>query len=195
MRNLAKIQMSPKHFRPPLQTSKNFSAPPFLPWKLWVNPIEKHVNSIFTGKFVVIFLGAPLIRVKNSKGQLFASGPPNKCLWTVPYIICWKGIYLKYKQAYSIGQEVLGIHYYIYFDHIKINFPKFVSWISNWKFEFWIFKKGGKMVTHPLHLTGGGGGVHILRHMHCKNSGVKFNTPGVVRGPHQVGVNFNTSRC
>ena len=29
----------------------------------------------------------------------------------------------------------------------------------------------------------------------CKNSDVKFNTPGVVRGPHQVGVNFNTSRC
>ena len=27
--------------------------------------------------------------------------------------------------------------------------------------------------------------------IHCKNSGVKFNTPGVVRGPHQVGVNFN----
>ena len=25
--------------------------------------------------------------------------------------------------------------------------------------------------------------------LHCKNSGVKFNTPGVVRGPHQVGVN------
>ena len=31
--------------------------------------------------------------------------------------------------------------------------------------------------------------------LHCKNSGVKFNTPGVVRGLHQVGVNFNTSRC
>ena len=31
--------------------------------------------------------------------------------------------------------------------------------------------------------------------IHCKNSGVKFNTPGVVRGPHQVGVDFNTSRC
>ena len=26
--------------------------------------------------------------------------------------------------------------------------------------------------------------------VHCKNSGVKFNTPGVVRGPHQVGVNL-----
>ena len=33
------------------------------------------------------------------------------------------------------------------------------------------------------------------KYIHCKNSGVKFNTPGVVRGPHQVGVNFNTSRC
>ena len=31
--------------------------------------------------------------------------------------------------------------------------------------------------------------------IHCKNYGVKFNTPGVVREPHQVGVNFNTSRC
>ena len=28
--------------------------------------------------------------------------------------------------------------------------------------------------------------------VHCRNSGVKFNTPGAVRGPHQVGVNFNT---
>ena len=34
-----------------------------------------------------------------------------------------------------------------------------------------------------------------FKNIHCKNSGVKFNTPGVVRGPHQVGVNFNTSRC
>ena len=34
-------------------------------------------------------------------------------------------------------------------------------------------------------------GVSVL----CKNFSVKFNTLGVVRGPHQVGVNFNTSRC
>ena len=35
----------------------------------------------------------------------------------------------------------------------------------------------------------------MMKDLHCKNSGVKFNTPGVVRGPHQVGVNFNTSQC
>ena len=58
-----------------------------MPWKLWVNPIEKHVNSISTGKFVVIFFRAPLTRVKNFRGPLFASGPPYKCLWTVPKIL------------------------------------------------------------------------------------------------------------
>ena len=31
-----------------------------------------------------------------------------------------------------------------------------------------------------------------LTKYHCKNSGVKFNTPGVVRGTHQIDVDFNT---
>ena len=73
-----------KIVRGSLQTAKKFQAPPLLPWKLWVNPIEKHVNSIFTRKFVVICFRVPLTRVKNYKGPLFASGPPYKCLWTVP---------------------------------------------------------------------------------------------------------------
>ena len=34
--------------------------------------------------------------------------------------------------------------------------------------------------------------VPVITYIHCKNSGVKFNTPGVLSGPHQVGVNFNT---
>ena len=38
--------------------------------------IEKHVNSIFTGKFVIFFKAPPLTRVKNFKGPLFASGSP-----------------------------------------------------------------------------------------------------------------------
>ena len=45
--------------------SKNFRAP-FLPCKLLVNPIGKYVNSIFTGKFVVIFFTAP-----SYKRQIF----------------------------------------------------------------------------------------------------------------------------
>ena len=63
---------------------KKKSGPPFLPWKLRVNPIEKHVNSIFNGKSVVIFFQGPLTRVKNFKGPPFCIRPPYKCLWTVP---------------------------------------------------------------------------------------------------------------
>ena len=40
-------------FSGPLRTLKNSGLPPFLPWKFRVNTIEEHVNSIFTGKFVV----------------------------------------------------------------------------------------------------------------------------------------------
>ena len=57
-----------------------FHPPAFKPqitWKLWVNPIEKHVNSIYTGKFVVIFFKAPPphTKVKNFKDPLFVSAP------------------------------------------------------------------------------------------------------------------------
>ena len=46
-----KKYLSQKFFGPPLQTAKKFQGPPFLPWKLQVNPIEEHVhvNSIFNG--------------------------------------------------------------------------------------------------------------------------------------------------
>ena len=66
---------------PPFQTSKN-SDPLLLPWKLQVNPIEKHVNSIFTGKFVVIFFKTSLQGSKILRAPIFVLGPPNKCLWT-----------------------------------------------------------------------------------------------------------------
>ena len=64
-------------FRPPPHLKK-FRAP-ILPWKLRVNPTEKHVNSIFTR----IFFQGPLTRVKIFKAP-FLHEPPNKCLWTVP---------------------------------------------------------------------------------------------------------------
>ena len=68
-------------FCPQPSDLKKFQAP-FLPLKLRVNPIEKHVytNSIFTGKFVVIFFQGPhLTRVKNVKGPHFLHQPPHKC--------------------------------------------------------------------------------------------------------------------
>ena len=58
-----------KQFCPlPLQTSKN-SAPPFFFChdKFRVNPIEKHVSSIFTDKFVVV----KFFQVPPYKGQKF----------------------------------------------------------------------------------------------------------------------------
>ena len=65
-----------KIFRGPPSDRKKISGPPFLPWKLRVNPIEKHVNSIFNGKSVVIFFsGLPLTRVKTFKGPLFCFRP------------------------------------------------------------------------------------------------------------------------
>ena len=59
------------------QTSTKFRAP-FLPWKLWVNPVENHVISIFTRKFVV--------PCHFSRPPLQGSMPPSKYLWTDPYM-------------------------------------------------------------------------------------------------------------
>ena len=81
-----KKYLSRKFFGAPLQTAKTISGPPFLPWKLRVNPIEKHVNSIFNGKSVVIFFRSPLTRVKHFKGPLFASSPPLQVFVNGPSI-------------------------------------------------------------------------------------------------------------
>ena len=59
-----------ENFSGPPSDRKKFSGPTFWPWKLRVNPIEKHVNSIFNGKSVVIFFQGP-----PYKGQK-VSGPP-----------------------------------------------------------------------------------------------------------------------
>ena len=66
-----------KIFRPPPFRQKKKSGPPFLPWKLRVNAIEKHINSIFNGKSVAIIFSGPL-PYKGSKFlrvPLFGSGP------------------------------------------------------------------------------------------------------------------------
>ena len=67
----------------PQKKKKKFRAP-FLPWKLRVNPLEKHVNSIFNGKSGNFFSGPPYKGQKFLRAPFFASGPPYKCLWTVP---------------------------------------------------------------------------------------------------------------
>ena len=56
---MQKIFISKIFCPPPLQTEKK-SGPPFLPWKLRVNAVEKHINSIFNGKSVVIIFSGPL---------------------------------------------------------------------------------------------------------------------------------------
>ena len=55
----------------------------FFPWKLRVNLIEKHVYSIFTGKFVVFF-SRPLTMVNNFKGPPFYIRTPLTSV-VVPY--------------------------------------------------------------------------------------------------------------
>ena len=74
-----------KNFQgPPFRTTK-FFGPPFCREKIRVNPTENHIDPIFTGKIRVIFFfhGPPLKGPKFSVPIHFASGPPNKCLWTV----------------------------------------------------------------------------------------------------------------
>ena len=63
-----------KIFAPlPPSAPTNFSAPLF-DIIIMVQPMLKHVNSIFTGKFAIFFKA--LTRVKNFKGPFFALWPP-----------------------------------------------------------------------------------------------------------------------
>ena len=61
---------------PPPSDCKKFSGPPLFAMKLTGQLHRKHVNSIFNGKSVAIFFGAPLTRVKNFKGPPFCIRPP-----------------------------------------------------------------------------------------------------------------------
>ena len=72
---MQKIFIAKNFWGPPSDRKKKSGPPPFLPWKLRVNPIEKHVNSIFNGKSVVIFFRSPLQGSKIFRAPLFASGP------------------------------------------------------------------------------------------------------------------------
>ena len=70
---------------PPSDRKKISGPPPFLPWKLRVNPIEKHVNSIFNGKSAVIFSG-PSLQGSKILRPPFCIRPPlqvfvNSPLW------------------------------------------------------------------------------------------------------------------
>ena len=61
---------------PDSKKKKKKSGPPFLPWKLRVKAVEKHINSIFNGKSVVIFSGPPPLQgSKFLRAPLFASAP------------------------------------------------------------------------------------------------------------------------
>ena len=63
---------------PPVDLKK-FQGPPFCHENYQATPIEKHVDSIFTDKFVVIFFKVTLTRVKNFKVPPFCIRSPNKC--------------------------------------------------------------------------------------------------------------------
>ena len=63
-----------EHFSGPPFRPQKISGPSFLPWKLWVSPIEKHVSSVLTGKFVVIFFQGS----KIWRATLFTSVPPKQ---------------------------------------------------------------------------------------------------------------------
>ena len=66
---------------------KHFSGlpPPFRSPKISGQPQRKAFKTNFNWKICGIFFKAPLTRIKNFKGPLFATGPPNKCLPKVSY--------------------------------------------------------------------------------------------------------------
>ena len=71
---MQKNKLSRKFFGgPPSDRQKNL-GPPFLPWKSLVNPIEKHVNSIFNRKS--FFQATPLQGSKILRGPPFCIRPP-----------------------------------------------------------------------------------------------------------------------
>ena len=51
-KNKIRENFSGPPFRPQKKKKKKNKGP-FLAWKLWISPIEKYVNSIFTRKFMV----------------------------------------------------------------------------------------------------------------------------------------------
>ena len=96
---------------------------PFLPWKLWVNPIEKHVNSIFTGKFVIIFQALPLQEFKHFEGP-----PTSVCEWS---LTVGSGVEIHWfsSSAYSkyFSQLTLRYHHVITLQ-VKVKLPDHRFW-------------------------------------------------------------------
>ena len=85
-----KKKLSQKFLGPRFETSKKFRAP-FLPWKLQVKPIEKHVNWNICGKILLenlwYFFSRPPLQGPQILRAPFYIRPPNKCLWAVPNLI------------------------------------------------------------------------------------------------------------
>ena len=77
-KKLLQFFFAPSHFRP-----QKISAP-LLSLNLQVNPIEKHVNSIFIGKFVVIFFQGPPFQGSQILGPPFCISPlTSVCEWSL----------------------------------------------------------------------------------------------------------------
>ena len=79
-----------ERFSEPLSDLEKFQAP-FLPRKLWVNPIEKH-NSIFTGKFVILFFKTPLQGSKILRPPPFCIRSPQQVFVNDPLLNMLKAI-------------------------------------------------------------------------------------------------------
>ena len=95
--------------------------------KIRVNPIEKHVNLIFSGKFVVIFFKASLTRVKKFKGPLFASGLlTSVCDWSLNFPDSYKyGMYEFHMLLFSETE-------FLTFEMYTVLVNKLFVIISNW---------------------------------------------------------------
>ena len=98
-----------KIFLGPLQTSKNFRAS-FLQWKLQVNPIETHVNSTFTGKFVAFFSKHPPLQGSTVLKITFCiRAPKSVCEWSLAYKKAKRQIYVMFVSLSLVWVLVSGL--------------------------------------------------------------------------------------
>ena len=101
---------------PPPFSPQKISGPTLLPRKIQVNLIEKHVNSIFTGKFVLIFFSPPY------KGQKFSG---SSFLHQIPLTsVCEWSLMQKINDAKNV--LIVGVLLYMYHDCMPIIHIHFV---------------------------------------------------------------------
>ena len=136
---MQKKKIIPKIFAPLLQNSKYFRAP-FFAMKITSQTHRKACKLNFLLENLwYFFFKAPFTRVNNFKGPLFASGLPNKCLWTVPWCIqewikCRSGEH----RSQEIARKLRKSSHWCYLDRKRSFHFKPCSWGRNHFMHPWM---------------------------------------------------------